>query len=299
MTGQPAQPTPRLGTAAAILLPMSVPLALLLALALTIDGGEQALAALTGAPPAPEFIKQVPALMPPPLGGGGGSSRRLAARAEFAPDRIWGPLTVPLADSSPQGDLPPPQPAFEPALPVMALSLVADHPAQGPMAVAAILAAPPGSLLPAAPGDLLPDPVAFVPFVPPAPAAPPPDDNGVLWDTAAEVRGALGDIAPGTLQLRLWEGQEWLHLGGLLTFRCGMSALYVGINGLPATEPVPLEPCYEGTAAPYAQLDTDNFPPFRLFQPGKVQSVTVRLVLDDGSEMAASFLRSQILTPAL
>ena len=117
--------------------------------------------------------------------------------------------------------------------------------------------------------------------------------------SAAAIRPTLDLMRASWLQLRPWEGQEWLVFSALTTFRCGMDAIYFGINGAPATHAIPLEPCYPGTAVPYAQLDLEGFPPYQIFSTDKVQSVTIRLVLDDGSEMLQTTLRPQMVMPNL
>ncbi|SOC05013.1 hypothetical protein [Rhodobacter maris] len=114
------------------------------------------------------------------------------------------------------------------------------------------------------------------------------------FTTAAEVRPILQATKAQWLALREYEGQDLLYFTQVLSWRCGLSQVFYGLNGAAPEMPFFLETCHEGTAAPNA-IETDAI---YVAQPaGSVQSIRVRLIYDDGTEDEASFARGQILMP--
>lgn len=111
--------------------------------------------------------------------------------------------------------------------------------------------------------------------------------------TAAEVRPILDATQSSWVAVRVYDGQDLLYFTHLLAFRCGLDAVFYGINGEPPRERLPLEPCYEGTASPGA-MDPVNYPPYTAFPAGSVHSVTILMKYDDGGKTEATFQRAQI-----
>jgi hypothetical protein len=114
------------------------------------------------------------------------------------------------------------------------------------------------------------------------------------FTTAAEVRPILEATRGAWIALRPWDGQELLYFTHLESWRCGLSQIRYAING-GAEQVWETDPCLAGTAQPNA-IAADRAPYTRL-PADLVQSVTVVLVLDDGTEMRQSFDRAAILMP--
>lgn len=112
------------------------------------------------------------------------------------------------------------------------------------------------------------------------------------FTTAAEVRPILEATRGMWVALRPWEGAELLYFTHLESWRCGIDEIRYAVND--GEEVVwPVEPCFEGTAAPNA-LGPDRLP-FTRLPSDLVQTVAVTVILDDGSAMTAAFDRAAIL----
>ena len=117
------------------------------------------------------------------------------------------------------------------------------------------------------------------------------------FTTAVEVKPILGMTQSSWVAVRLYEGQDLLYFTQLLAWRCGLWEVRYGLNGAPATEVFPLEPCHEGTAQPNALTDIENYLPYITLPAESVTDVTVELHYDDGTVASASFDRPAILMP--
>lgn len=115
------------------------------------------------------------------------------------------------------------------------------------------------------------------------------------FTTAAEVKPILTATKGNWVAVREYDGKDLVYLTNLLAWRCGLDAIYYDINGN-GEERWKTEPCYEGEATPNAQKG-DGYLPFMSFPLGSVQSLTVRIVYDDGSGDAAKYQRKAILMP--
>ncbi|NOR62371.1 MAG: hypothetical protein GQ535_07765 [Rhodobacteraceae bacterium] len=114
--------------------------------------------------------------------------------------------------------------------------------------------------------------------------------------SAAEVKPILEMTQANWLGVRLWEGNDLLYFTHLVTFRCGLEEVFWGINGEVPSEPLPMEPCHEGSAAPGA-MDPVKYPPYITFPAGSIHSITLMLMYDDGDIQEVSFERAQIQIP--
>ncbi len=114
------------------------------------------------------------------------------------------------------------------------------------------------------------------------------------FTTAAEVRPILEATRSSWIALRPWDGQELLYFTHLESWRCGLSQIRYAING-GAEQAWETDPCFEGTAQPNA-ISADRLPFMRL-PADHLQSATVVLTLDDGTEMRHDFARAAILMP--
>ncbi len=115
------------------------------------------------------------------------------------------------------------------------------------------------------------------------------------FTTAAEVKPILNMTKANWVALRDYDGQDLLYVTHLWSWRCGLSALALSLNGEPMQN-WPLPPCHSDTAAPNAIIESDG-PPYLRLKQGGVQSVTIQIVYDDLSTDVVRFERSDILMP--
>ncbi|NCO87602.1 MAG: hypothetical protein GW886_13325 [Rhodobacterales bacterium] len=134
----------------------------------------------------------------------------------------------------------------------------------------------------------------------PVPAAearePEPQVATGQFTTAVEIRPILDMTQGSWIALREYDGQDLLYFTHLLAWRCGLWEIRYGINGAPATEEIPLEPCQTATATPNAITDA-GYPLYLAFPLGSVRTVTVQITYDDGARADARYIREQVLIP--
>lgn len=65
------------------------------------------------------------------------------------------------------------------------------------------------------------------------------------YTTALEVRPILGMTKSKWVGVREFDGQDDIYFTHLMGWRCGLWDIRYGINGAPATNVVPMEPCNE------------------------------------------------------
>ncbi len=111
--------------------------------------------------------------------------------------------------------------------------------------------------------------------------------------TAADVKPILKMTQSSWLAVREFNGQDLLYFTQLVTFRCGLEEVFYGLNGETPSQPLPIEPCHEGTANP-AAMDPATYPPYITLPLGSVRSVSLMMMYDDGDIQEASFERAQI-----
>lgn len=112
--------------------------------------------------------------------------------------------------------------------------------------------------------------------------------------TALEVRPILTATKPNWVALRDWQGQDLLYVTQILSWRCGLVALRVGING-GAPQVWPLPECRVDTAQPAAILDGDTV--YQAYPAGTIQEITVELTYDDLTTDTARFERAAVMMP--
>ena len=114
------------------------------------------------------------------------------------------------------------------------------------------------------------------------------------FTTAAEVKPILTATQASWIAVRPYDGNDLLYFTNALAWRCALTEIRYGLNGAPAETVLPMEPCYEAEAAPNALMMEG--PPIYLTLPlESVQTVSVVLVFDDGSELPADYLRAAVL----
>lgn len=114
------------------------------------------------------------------------------------------------------------------------------------------------------------------------------------FTTAAEVRPILQATRASWVALREWEGQDLLYFTHLESWRCGLGEVRYAVNG-GAEQVWVMDPCFEGSAQPNA-IAAERLP-YTGFALGSVQSVSISLTYDDGTEERADYTRAAILMP--
>lgn len=117
------------------------------------------------------------------------------------------------------------------------------------------------------------------------------------YTTATEVRPILGMTKSNWIGVREYEGQDLIYFTHLMAWRCGLWDIRYGINGEPATNVVPIEPCNEEFAQPNVMVDVENFLPYVTHPLQSVESVYVEIVFDDGTTDFAQFDRAEVRIP--
>lgn len=117
------------------------------------------------------------------------------------------------------------------------------------------------------------------------------------YTTAIEVRPILGMTKSNWIGVREYNGQDLIYFTHLMAWRCGLWDIRYGINGAPATNVVPMEPCHEDMAQPNVMTDVANFLPYVAHPLQSVESVYVEIVFDDGTSDFAQFDRGEVRIP--
>ena len=117
------------------------------------------------------------------------------------------------------------------------------------------------------------------------------------FTTAVEIKPILGMTKSNWVAVRAYDGQDLLYFTHLLAWRCGLWDIRYGVNGAPADNVVPMEPCNVDTAQPNGLTDVINYSPYVTLPLDSVDSVYVELTYDDGTTDFAQFSRPEILIP--
>jgi len=115
------------------------------------------------------------------------------------------------------------------------------------------------------------------------------------FTTAAEVKPILDATKAKWVSVREYDGKDLLYFTHLMAWRCGIDQIHYAVNG-GADKLWKGEACYDGEAQPNAMKATDVLP-FVTFPLGSIDTVTVKLLYDDGSTDSATYQRGAILTP--
>ena len=122
---------------------------------------------------------------------------------------------------------------------------------------------------------------------------------GLLLPQAAMAQGDLTQAAGAAMIHQAIKAQmvsfkqegdvDFVYFTNLLAWRCGVSQILVGLNGAPPTIPYPMEPCYRDLREPNTlKLDRPEFPIYLKMPAGSAQTMTIRVVYEDGT--TADFL---------
>lgn len=113
--------------------------------------------------------------------------------------------------------------------------------------------------------------------------------------TATEVKPILTATKGNWIAIREWDGQDLVYVTHLWSWRCGLLQMEVSLNGGPAAI-WDLPPCHMESAQPAAILDSDGLP-FRAFELGSVQQVSVTVTYDDLTTDSVTVQRQDVLMP--
>lgn len=116
------------------------------------------------------------------------------------------------------------------------------------------------------------------------------------FTTAAEVKPILQATRANWVALREFDGNDLLYFTHLESWRCGLSEVRFSVNSTAAAKVWEMEPCHEGEAQPNA-LKLEDHLPFTTLPLQMVNSVSVVIVYDDGTEDRMDYDRASILMP--
>ncbi|MGK7652185.1 hypothetical protein ACSQ76_07155 [Roseovarius sp. B08] len=114
------------------------------------------------------------------------------------------------------------------------------------------------------------------------------------FTTAAEIKPIIEATRGNWVAVREYDGQDLLYLTHLLSWRCGMHQVRVGVNG-GAMEVWQMPPCQTDTAAPNAFPDDAVI--YKSFGPGEIESIAVEILYDDLATAEGTFGRTEVLIP--
>ena len=114
------------------------------------------------------------------------------------------------------------------------------------------------------------------------------------FTTAAEIRPIIEATRGNWVAVREYDGQDMLYLTHLLSWRCGMHQVSVGVNG-GAMEVWEMPVCQTDTAAPNAFPDGAVI--YKSFGLGEIESIAVEILYDDLGTAEGAFGRKEVLMP--
>lgn len=112
--------------------------------------------------------------------------------------------------------------------------------------------------------------------------------------TATEIKPIMNATKSSWVAVREYDGADLIYVTQILSWRCGLVALKVGLNDGPMQD-WPLPPCQIDTAAPNAIPQDAKI--YERHDLGSIQRVRVEIIYDDLSTDSASFERKQVLMP--
>lgn len=116
--------------------------------------------------------------------------------------------------------------------------------------------------------------------------------TGQDFTTSAGVKPILELIRSKWIAIRPYQGQDLLYMTMLLTYRCGIEQIRFSYNGGPL-QAWDGEPCYRDEASPMA-LKMETHLPYAVAPLDSLQTVTINLLFDDGTQMEHSYTRKDV-----
>lgn len=115
------------------------------------------------------------------------------------------------------------------------------------------------------------------------------------FTTATEIKPILAATKGNWVAVRDYDGKDWLYVTHLWSWRCGLAAMAISVNG-ETMQNWPMPPCHEQFTTPNALLEDDALPVLT-FRQGSVQTITIQIVYDDLTMDMATFERGNVLIP--
>ncbi|WP_136441011.1 hypothetical protein [Pacificoceanicola onchidii] len=115
------------------------------------------------------------------------------------------------------------------------------------------------------------------------------------FTTATEVKPILEMTRANWVAVREYNGQDLVYLTHLLSWRCGLVAIHVGLNGGPLEE-WPMEACHMDSNSPNAMTAPDGVI-YKGYPLGSVETISVEITYDDLTADAATFDRNGAMIP--
>ncbi len=116
------------------------------------------------------------------------------------------------------------------------------------------------------------------------------------FTTAAEIKPILDATRTNWIAVREYDGKDLLYFTHLLAWRCGLSEIRYGLNGAAADKVWAMEPCYDTEPQPNA-LKIEGAEIYLTEPLGSIQTVSITVTYDDGTEASADFNRAAVMTP--
>jgi len=116
------------------------------------------------------------------------------------------------------------------------------------------------------------------------------------FTTAAEIKPILDATRANWIAVREFDGKDLLYFTQLLSWRCGLSEIRYGLNGATADKVWAMEPCYDTEPQPNA-LKMEGAEIFLTEPLGSIQTISISVTYDDGTEASADFKRADVMTP--
>lgn len=140
--------------------------------------------------------------------------------------------------------------------------------------------------------------VAAIATIPPvAVATLPTAARAENFTTAAEITPILDATRANWIAVREFDGKDLLYFTQLLSWRCGLSEIRYGLNGAAPDKVWAMEPCYDTEPQPNA-LKMEGGAEIYLTEPlGSIQTISISVTYDDGTEASADFNRAAVMTP--
>ena len=116
------------------------------------------------------------------------------------------------------------------------------------------------------------------------------------FTTAAEVRPILETIKDKWIAIRVEGDEDYVFFTPIVSWRCGVQAVQFGFNDEPPNRPLEMAACHTEFSNPNVMVEGDPIPLVKA--PAKsVETVTIRMMYDDGSLSESVIPRKQVLIP--
>ncbi|MBY6153625.1 hypothetical protein KUV47_10415 [Vannielia litorea] len=116
------------------------------------------------------------------------------------------------------------------------------------------------------------------------------------FTTAAEVRPILETIKDKWIAIRVEGNEDYVFFTPIVSWRCGVDSVQFGFNDEPPTRALEMAECHTEFSNPNVMVDGDPIP-LVTAPANTVESVTIRMMYDDGSLSESIIPRKQVLIP--